>query len=144
VSRRGALSHEFVEYIPEVLADGIIYVSIRFSTAVHRCCCGCAVEVATPISPADWQLTFDGESVSLYPSIGNWSLACKSHYWIRRNEVIWSRRWSAKEIEEGRAQDRLATDDYFAEARDRAARVPATAPTTPKVSLWRRLRRLWS
>jgi Family of unknown function (DUF6527) len=130
--------------MPEVLADGIIYVSVRFSTAVHRCCCGCGVEVATPISPADWQLTFDGESVSLYPSIGNWSLACKSHYWIRRNQVVWARRWSAKEIEEGRTQDRLAINDYFAEAGDRAVRAPATPAPIPKGSLWRRLRRLWS
>jgi len=144
MTRRRTLGHEFVEYIPHLPADGIIYVSIQFSTMVHRCCCGCGVEVATPISPADWQLTFDGDSVSLYPSIGNWSLPCKSHYWIRRNQVIWARRWSAKEIEEGRTQDRLATEEYFAEAGDRAVRVPATPPLIPKASLWRRLRRLWS
>ncbi|WP_417924835.1 DUF6527 family protein [Collimonas pratensis] len=27
----------------------------------------------------DWSLTYDGKTVSLDPSIGNWSLPCRAH-----------------------------------------------------------------
>lgn len=99
------LKHEFVEYIPNNLDDGVIYISIPFATAAHKCCCGCGMEVVTPISPTDWQLTFNGEAISLYPSIGNWSFDCKSHYWIRENAVKWSLRWTQDEIKTGRSRD---------------------------------------
>lgn len=107
------LAHKFVEYIPNDLKHGTIYVSMAFATVAHRCCCGCGNEVITPISPMDWQLTFDGESITLNPSIGNWSSNCKSHYWIIRNRVKWARRWSSKEIETGRSHDRLVKERYF-------------------------------
>ena len=94
MSRRTQMTHRFVEEIPRELEEGVLYVSIHFATAVHRCCCGCGQEVVTPLSPTDWQLAFDGRSVSLYPSIGNWSLPCQSHYWIRRDIVEWAPRWS--------------------------------------------------
>jgi len=113
MKREMVLTHEFVEYIPNNLKDGTIYVSLAFATVAHKCCCGCGKEVVTPISPTDWQLMFDGESISLYPSIGNWGFDCKSHYWIRHNRVQWAPRWSQKEIEAGRSQDRLAKERYF-------------------------------
>src|SRR5688572_12008813 len=83
------LSHRFVKSVPEQLEEGVLYVSIEYATAIHRCCCGCGNEVVTPLSPKDWKLTFDGESVSLSPSIGNWSFKCRSHYWIARNRIRW-------------------------------------------------------
>ncbi len=113
MNRRKAIRHEFVDYVPEELEDGVVYVSIRYSTAVHLCCCGCGIEVASPISPADWELTFDGESITLHPSIGNWSLPCRSHYWIRRNHVQWARSWTAREIAAGRKRDQMATEARF-------------------------------
>jgi len=113
MKREITLRHEFVEYIPDDLKDGTIYVSMVFATVAHKCCCGCGNEVITPISPTDWQITFDGESISLDPSIGNWSFACKSHYWIIRNRMKWAPRWSQKKIETGRAHDRLAKERYF-------------------------------
>ena len=100
-----ALKHEFVEFIPDELASNTIYISIAFATVAHRCCCGCGSEVVTPLSPTDWQLTFDGETVSLYPSIGNWSFPCQSHYWIDRNCIRWAERWSEERIAAGRARD---------------------------------------
>jgi hypothetical protein len=106
------LTHEFVEHLPDELTDGIIYISIPYATVAHKCCCGCGHEVVTPLSPTDWELTFDGRTVSLDPSIGNWSFPCQSHYWIIRNTVRWSRPWSQKEIEKGRARDRLAKKRY--------------------------------
>ena len=84
MKRELILRHEFVEFIPDKLADGVVYVSIPYATVAHKCCCGCGMEVVTPLSPTDWELIFDGESISLDPSIGNWSFDCKSHYWIRQ------------------------------------------------------------
>lgn len=121
MSRAESLVHEFVEYVPDELAEGVLYVSIPFATAVHRCCCGCGNEVVTPFTPTDWQLSFDGETVSLHPSIGNWSFDCQSHYWIRRNQVRWAERWSPEQIAAGRARDRARkveqSDDLHRETR---------------------------
>lgn len=90
------IQHKFVEFIPEKKEEGILYISIEYCTAIHKCVCGCGEEVVTPISPTDWELTFYGDSISLYPSIGNWSFNCKSHYWIRRNKIIYA---SIKQVE---------------------------------------------
>lgn len=122
MKREGVLKHEFVEYVPNDLKEGVVYVSIVYATAVHKCCCGCGSEVVTPISPVDWQLTFDGESVSLHPSIGNWGFKCRSHYWIRRNRVIWAPQWTQKEIETGRAEDTLAQETYFDKPKEPGAK----------------------
>jgi Family of unknown function (DUF6527) len=84
------LVHEFVEYIPDELRDGTIYISTTYGTAVHKCCCGCQNKVVTPLTPRDWKLVFDGETISLHPSIGNWQFPCKSHYWIRESKVVWA------------------------------------------------------
>lgn len=111
--RAATLRHEFVEYIPNTLADGTIYVSVTYATAAHKCCCGCGIEVVTPLSPTDWKLIFDGESVTLDPSVGNWSFACQSHYWITRNRVTWASRMSDEQIYAGRAYDRRAKEAYF-------------------------------
>jgi len=94
--------HEFVTYLPEHLEDGVLYIALEFCTMAHRCCCGCGTEIITPLAPTAWQLTFDGESVSLFPSIGNWNLACESHYWIKSNAVTWAEHWSAQQINASR------------------------------------------
>jgi hypothetical protein len=113
MSRPTSVRHEFVEFIPEELEERIIYVSIPYATAVHKCLSGCGQEVVTPLSPRYWELVFDGETISLYPSVGNWSLPCRSHYWIRRNTVKWARKWSEAEVERARTRDRAALDSYF-------------------------------
>ena len=89
--RRTAIEHRFVESAPEALDDGVLYVSIPYSTALHLCPCGCGSEIVTPISRQGWTLAFDGESISLHPSIGNWNYPCRSHYWIRRDRIEWAR-----------------------------------------------------
>lgn len=103
--RHDELQHRFVEYIPEQLEEGMLYISIEYMTVTHLCCCGCGREVSTTLSPTDWRLIFDGRTVSLEPSIGSWTLPCRSHYFITRNRVIWARGWSAAEIESGRRYD---------------------------------------
>jgi hypothetical protein len=107
------LTHEFVEFVPEDLREGTLYVCIPFATVVHRCCCGCGREVVTPLAPTDWTLIFDGVSVSLHPSVGNWSFPCQSHYWIQHNRAHWAGRWTHDEIRAGRAADALAKARYF-------------------------------
>jgi Family of unknown function (DUF6527) len=107
------IKHQFVDAIPTDLEDGTLYISIEYSTALHKCFCGCGNEVVTPLSPTDWKLVFDGEKISLDPSIGNWSFECKSHYWIEDSIIRWAPRMSKEKIEEGRARDRLAKNRYF-------------------------------
>ena len=96
VTKIPRLRHHFVDFIPEHLADGHLYVCMEHATAIHRCCCGCGSEVVTPLAPDDWKLTFDGEAISLSPSIGNWSFKCRSHYWIRNDRVVWARKWKIR------------------------------------------------
>jgi len=107
------ISHKFVELIPDKLENGVVYVSLTYCTAIHKCCCGCNEEVVTPLSPVDWQLTFDGKSISLYPSIGNWSLKCKSHYWIQNNKVQWAKKWSEAKIKHARDIDEMERYNYY-------------------------------
>jgi hypothetical protein len=108
------LSHRFVKNAPEQLEDGVVYVSVEYASVIHKCCCGCGREVVTPLSPTDWKLTFDGETISLNPSIGNWDFRCQSHYWIVRNEVRWAPKWTARQIREGREQDLARKAAYYA------------------------------
>jgi hypothetical protein len=97
---------EFVDRIPKTLSEGVLYISQKFSTAAHNCCCGCGVKIVTPIKPGRWRLDLDGERASLYPSIGNWSSACKSHYWIKNSRIDWERSYSDVEIAANRDSDR--------------------------------------
>jgi hypothetical protein len=101
------LSHKFVDFIPDALEAGVLYVSVAHGTAVHRCCCGCESEVVTPLTPTDWKIIYDGETVSLHPSIGNWNLSCRSHYWITHNRVEWAEDWSAGRVATAEAQDKM-------------------------------------
>jgi len=132
------LTHEFVEYMPDDLKDGTIYVSVSFATVIHKCCCGCGNEVVTPLSPTDWKLTFDGESISLDPSIGNWSFPCQSHYWIRLNRVQWVRRWDQEEIDRSRTYDRWMKKNYYDGTNEVLKEHGKDASA---VSLWQRLRK---
>jgi hypothetical protein len=125
MTRTSSVTYEFVEFIPTELVDGRVYISIPYSTVVHKCLCGCGNEVVTPLGPTDWRLTFDGESISLHPSIGNWSLRCKSHYWILNSGVQWAESWSGARIEAARERDRRAKAAYFSGGRTDKADVLA-------------------
>ena len=108
MTRRESLNPEFVNRIPDILSSDVLYVSVFLATAVHQCCCGCGNEVVTPLSPTGWSLTFDGKSVSLSPSVGNWGFQCRSHYWIRCNRVIWATPWTRKRGKKGRRRNFVA------------------------------------
>lgn len=80
--------------IPEQLEFGIIYISEKYSVAIHLCVCGCGKEVVTPFNDVnEWNLIKEGESiVSLTPSIGNWRGEKPSyhvHYYVTRNKIVW-------------------------------------------------------
>jgi hypothetical protein len=90
MNRIDQLRPEFVEFIPEHLEQGVLYISKRYATAAHLCCCGCGLEVVTPLNPAKWRLIEKGNTVSLHPSVGNWSFPCQSHYWIDGNRIRWA------------------------------------------------------
>lgn len=109
------IKHKFVEFIPEHknMENGVIYVSLDYDTVVHNCLCGCGQQVVTPLSPTDWKLTYNGESVSLYPSIGNWEFDCKSHYWIKEDKMIEAEMWSEQRVRSKREADQKEKARYF-------------------------------
>lgn len=114
----------FTRSIPADPEAETLYVSMEYQTAVHLCACGCGIKAVTPLGPHDWALTFDG-TVSLHPSVGNGQQACRSHYYIRNDQIDWLPRISA-----------AATNAAL--ARDRAAHNQSPyAPNIPK-SWWRR------
>ena len=104
--RQGSLRHEFVEFIPDRLTEGTIYISRRYRTASHLCCCGCGVEVVTPLNPAKWHLIQNSDgTISLLPSVGNWSFPCQSHYFLTQNRVEWAGALSREVIASVQAGD---------------------------------------
>ena len=107
------MQHKFQEFIPDQLEEGILYISMEYCTAIHLCVCGCRNKVITPISPTDWKFTFNGKSISLYPSIGNWNFDCRSHYWIRGGKIEWADSWDQDQIVRGRRFDIEAKEKYF-------------------------------
>lgn len=96
------LEPAFVESIPDTLEPGRLYVSIEFRTTMHLCCCGCGNAVVLPLRRAAWRFTYDGEAITIAPSVGNWSFACRSHYIIKEGRVAWAAAWSADQVEAGR------------------------------------------
>jgi len=113
MSKVSSVRPEFVESFPDVMEQGVLYVSIPYRTCGHLCCCGCSQEVVTPLSPAQWSVTFNGQDISLWPSVGNWALPCQSHYWIRKGQVVWSRRYSPSEIAANRDDDRRRLAEHL-------------------------------
>jgi hypothetical protein len=115
MSRIKTIKAEYVDAIPAAITDGVLYVSTEYGTAVHKCCCGCGQEVVTPLGPTDWSVTVDGGAVSVYPSIGNWSFPCKSHYWISCGHIRWAKQWSEAQIMYGRQRDRFRKQAQYGE-----------------------------
>lgn len=81
---------EFVEFIPADKKEGVLYVSMLYALVIHLCPCGCGNQAVTPIGPDDWTMTIDDNSaITLSPSLAN-RFPCKSHYFIRQNNVVWA------------------------------------------------------
>lgn len=102
-----------VEFLPKELEPEILYVSIEFGVAGHICPCGCGSKIITPLGGTEWKfLEIKGEA-SLYPSIGNWQLPCRSHYWIRKGKVKWSYSWSDERIAKGYEAEEEKRKAYY-------------------------------
>lgn len=116
MGRANTLKPVYVQYIPpaDIIKEGELYISLEFQTAVHKCCCGCGMEVVTPFNPAQWRLLDKDGKVSIYPSIGNWSYPCKSHYFIENNSILWAEMYSAAAIKRVQTSDKRALDKYVA------------------------------
>ncbi|WP_416187311.1 DUF6527 family protein [Hydrocarboniphaga sp.] len=106
--------------------------------------------MATPFSPTDWRLSFDGR-VSLSPSVGNWNFKCRSHYFITGNRVRWAADMSQKDIDAGRQRDQVAKERQYTQpnaaphGRDDQTKPPprTEAPESILSSLSAWLRSLW-
>ena len=97
---------EWVEDMPEVIKEGKVYISIKHRLTEHLCACGCRAEVSLPLGRSEWRIEYDGETVSIRPSVGNWRLPCRSHYIIQESVTRWCKPWSAREAVAGRIRDR--------------------------------------
>jgi hypothetical protein len=89
-------------------------------------------------------MTFDGESVALWPSIGNWNLPCRSHYIIRDGRAIEAEPWSDQQIASERERDRRAKDICYNQ-RQQDLPVPSVkeTPELPVKSNWSRSAIRW-
>lgn len=117
MSRIDRVTFEFVDLLPPNLVDGVVYISIEHRTIVHNCCSGCGERVVNGIGPAEWKVVFDGETISLHPSIGNGALACNSHYWIRNNRVVWARTLTAEQTRKSQLSDRDDIAEHYKPSR---------------------------
>lgn len=141
------MRHEFVEFMPNQLENGVLYISIPYNTATHLCACGCEREVVTPFSPIDWSITYNGRTVSLRPSIGNWNFPCKSHYFITDGQVSWSRAYTEEEMQSVREHD-IATAIIYGKQKtssDALIQKRSTSETEKRseVSLFKRIAHSW-
>lgn len=126
------MQHSFVEFIPNQIEEGIVYVSMEYCTAIHLCVCGCRNKVVTPFSPTDWKMTFDGKCISLYPSIGNWNFDCRSHYWIKKGKIEWAESWNDDQISNGRLADQTTKEKHYTPEPEKKVLIE----TKKKKSLW--------
>lgn len=111
--RRTTITPQHVDFMPKSLDSGILYISLKYRTAAHKCCCGCGTKIVTPLTPTDWQLTELDGRVSLWPSVGNWNHPCQSHYIIHKSQVLWADAMSLQQIARGREHDRAAKSAYY-------------------------------
>jgi hypothetical protein len=136
------IAHKFVEEMPQSLEPGTLYVSTRYATVLHLCCCGCGSEVVTPLSPVQWRVSFDGETITLDPSVGSWALPCRSHYVIRNGQVIEALPWSEEEVQQGQVNQRRARRNYYGSGVGEA-RKPTAPIAVPQLSWVRRILNLF-
>lgn len=107
-----------VKSMPLILNEGILYVSLVNEVVGHQCPCGCGNKVLIRIGKAGWDYFEYNGKVTLYPSLGNWELPCRSHYWIIKNKIKLARDWTEEEIKDGKQLD-LKKKANFLEKLDR-------------------------
>ncbi|WP_366523311.1 DUF6527 family protein [uncultured Roseobacter sp.] len=110
------ITPRFVEFIPKDLEEGVLYISGEYATTAHRCACGCGEKVVLPLHPTDWRLRFDGKTITIRPSVGNWGFPCRSHYLITDNRIEWAGDWTDHQIAAGRRRDARRKSSWHEEA----------------------------
>jgi hypothetical protein len=102
-----------VEFMPKQLEPGILYVSEKFGAMAHLCACGCGAKIRTPLGPTEWSLKETAGGPSLWPSVGNWQQACKSHYIIDGGDIIWCGTWTPEQIMAGRRAEEARRKAHY-------------------------------
>jgi hypothetical protein len=138
--RYRSLEHRFVEHIPDDLQPGLLYISLEYGSVAHSCCCGCGEEIVTPLTPTDWKIVFDGETISLTPSVGNWNLPCRSHYVIRQGRAIEAGPWTEEQISAELRRNRIAKSRQYARESDNAVTGESRVGSgqADQISRWKR------
>lgn len=131
------LAHRIIATFPEVLEPNVLYISLDYGTTLHLCACGCSNQVLLPLHPTAWRLTYDGETVSMSPSVGNWSFPCRSHYWIQHGRIRWAAAWTDAQVAAGRHRTLL-------ERADAPLPTESPAPVPRRRPWWRRAARAMS
>lgn len=149
-----SLEHVFVDSFPTKLEPGKLYVSMEYGSVAHSCCCGCGEEIVTPLTPTDWHITYDGETITLNPSVGNWTLPCRSHYVIRKGKAIAAPSWSEEQVAAERRRDSKAKAAYFGTDTVAPSSLPpftrsdisykSKMTVQPSAGWWIRLRLWWN
>lgn len=143
--KRFTITPEFVEFIPAEIQEGVLYISDKYATAIHKCCCGCGHEVVTPLSSVSWKLYREGDTVTLHPSIGNWNFQCQSHYWIRRNKIIWASSMSMQQIRRIQELDKQDMERHITQSNEQKIRLKqkVSRQVAEKFTWKSELKRLW-
>lgn len=105
----------YVHYVPPQLEPGILYVSKEFEVAAHLCPCHCNNKIVTPLGKTEWLFQERKGKATLYPSLGNWQLPCRSHYWITGGKIVWSYQFTEKEIQEVYAGEKAQREAYYSQ-----------------------------
>lgn len=74
-----------------ICEDGVLYISDN-AFAAYNCPCGCGKVVTLPLLPVvyyGWKYKETNGMVTLSPSIHSTGFQCKSHYFIKDNEIVW-------------------------------------------------------
>lgn len=90
---------QFLPGQPVDMEEGILYITEVYKTSKHLCPCGCKSLIVLPLNCSmGWDYvrevvtqnaTIVDNLVTLEPSIGNFQIPCKSHYYIVKNEIKW-------------------------------------------------------
>ena len=76
----------FVEFIPDKLEFGKLYISEKTRSTNHLCLCGCGSEIVLPITKEGWELVkFPDGKITMSPSVGKMGRKCNTHYIIVKN-----------------------------------------------------------
>ena len=95
--------------------------------------------MVTTLHPARFALTYDGETVSLHPSVGNSGLACRSHYFIDHNVIRWCKPLDNRTIAAAQARDKHAVEGWDESTQRERLREPSDPPRRTWLDRLRRL-----